>query len=155
MKPDELPRPQNGDTLLADRLLALEQALIAIADPVLSLRLRTVHAVCRQRATQVLEAARAEGTAMTLLPELVTRGSATAMPLAAMDEAVHGGLLAIGASHDAVRSALVALTQAARDVIRIEAEESRQRIERMGGPQIALRMITRGMLGRRESGDDA
>lgn len=117
-------------------------------DQALSIGLQVIVENCVGRATQLLEAAAAEGTAIAVLPELVTRGSATAMPLAALDELVHDGLLAIGDTNEAVRSALIALKQAARAAVTAEMDACRQRIDRLGGPETALRLITRSMLRR-------
>jgi hypothetical protein len=143
----EQPRA-SGDTVLSAHISRARDLVRAMEDRERSIGLQIIIENCVGRATQLLEAAAAEGTALTVLPELVTRGSATAMPLAAFDELVHDGLLAIGDTNETVRLALIALKNAAREAVTLEIDASRQRIDRLGGPEVALRQLTRAMLGR-------
>lgn len=91
---------------------------------------------------------------MALLPELATRGGATAMPLAEVDQAVHDAMLALGEiANDVDRSVFlscVLVKQRAREVVTLGLEAARLRIQALGDPNLVLRMITRRMLGRED-----
>lgn len=139
-------RRTSGDTVLGAHISRARDLVRAMEDRDLSIGLQIIVENCVGRATQLLEAAAAEGTAIAVLPELVTRGSATAMPLAAFDELVNDGLIAIGETHEPVRLALMALKQAAREAVTAEMDASRQRIDRLGGPAAALPLLTRALL---------
>lgn len=135
--------PQDdGRTLFAHAIDVARQSLIAINDPTTLARLQATMEDCHTFAVLVVEAAQAEGTALAVLPELVTPGTATAMPLADFDRVVNAGLLTLGEASGAVHQVLTGLKAVARDVIAAERNLSRERIERLGGPQQALRLLT-------------